>query len=569
METICNIPTGSFLTHYENQLISLLNMDKIVDNPEHPDANMVLKLYTAKYSRIQELLENDEPIEEIANLLKVPYCHTALRKLVADEALRQGEYELAESIYHEDKNFAAIQFIGNLTEIEGVDLQRAHVHCFLHEYDQAQHYFLRVERKDLAIKMWKDLGNWERVNFLSGYASEDITEKALISQYDACVEMHDWETATEIASRLGYVEGLTKCCILLEDYDKLIELSEKLPLGDPALSKIGDVLASVGLIEGAAQCYVAYGNPPAAMKMTIDTQHWDLAMKLSYDHKLPLVSPSLVKHVRSLIASEQFSPAIQILERCGKKLTAGKLLVWKALRMLQSEFANTLEVKKVFALAAKILTKQKSRPKRESITSLNVSFKDCDELDLEFLIPEDQLRIMTGHNEWCWNDPWRGAEASHFLNLTQRFLHRGMMGRAFKAAMHLRNFEDIVGSQRINTLVALTAINNHYFNVASNALLKLEAEDETFSAISFKLFKDQNPKDHGVNRIPCPGCEKYIPDIYSACPCCNLQFTMCIFSACPILNEEEMWTCGTCSRHVELSKTDRFEYCILCHSKKK
>ncbi|ODM99145.1 WD repeat-containing protein 35 [Orchesella cincta] len=568
METICNIPSGSFLTHFENQLISLLNMDKIVEDPEHPSSSLVLKLYTATYSRIRELLENDEPIEDIANLLNVPFCHTTLRRTVADEALRQGRYELGESIYYEDKNFAAVQFLAKLKEIEEPDLQRAQVHCFLNEYDQAQHHLLRVERKDLAIKMWKDLGEWEKVNFLSGYTSEDVTDKALENQYDAFVESQDYEAAVEIANRLGYVDGLIICFIMLEDYEKLIALSEKLPLADPALSQIGDVLASVGLIEAAAQCYVAYGNPPAAMQLTVDTQQWDLAMKLSYDHKLPLIGPSLVKHVRSLIASEQFSPAIQILERCGKILTAGKLLVWKALCMLESEFANTLEVKKVFALAAKMLSKQKSRVNRESITCLNASFKDCDELDLEFLIPEDQLRIMTGHNEWCWSDPWRGAEASHFLNLTQRFLHRGMLGRAFKAAMHLRNFEDIVGSQRINTLVALTAINNYYYNVASNALLKLEAEDETFSSISFKLFKDQCPKDHGVNRIPCQGCEKYIPDIYSVCPCCNLQFTMCLFSACPIQNLKEMWTCETCSRHVELTKTDRFEYCILCHSKK-
>jgi len=123
-------------------------MDKIVQDPEHPKIDMVLKLYTATYSRIQELLENDEPIDEIANLLKGPFCHTALRKLVADEALRQGEYELAESIYQEDRNYAAIQFMGNLKEIEGgLDLQRAQVHCFLNEYDQAQHYFLRMERK--------------------------------------------------------------------------------------------------------------------------------------------------------------------------------------------------------------------------------------------------------------------------------------------------------------------------------------------------------------------------------------------------------------------------------------
>lgn len=175
-----------------------------------------------------------------------------------------------------------------------------------------------------------------------------------------------------------------------------------------------------------------------------------------------------------------------------------------------------MQIKKIFVLAALMLSKKKCREKKRSRPNNPVGRKmnESDELDLEFLIPKEHLEMMTGHNEWCWSDPWRGAEAVHFLNLAQRFIYRGMMGRAFKAAMYLKKFEDIIGFERMNCLIALTAINNGYYKVASNSLLKLEGKDEkeekmNYSEISFNLFKDHPPKNHEVSAAQCPGYLKY------------------------------------------------------------
>lgn len=98
-----------------------------------------------------------------------------------------------------------------------------------------------------------------------------------------------------------------------------------------------------------------------------------------------------------------------------------------------------MEVKQIFVLAAKMLSKNKCRVKKSNLQNTSESLSKAEEgLDLEFLIPKEHLEVMTGHNEWCWSDPWRAAEAIHLLNLAMRFIYKGMMGRAFKTAMYLR-----------------------------------------------------------------------------------------------------------------------------------
>lgn len=109
--------------------------------------------------------------------------------------------------------------------------------------------------------------------------------------------------------------------------------------------------------------------------------------------------------------------------------------------MLESEYANTIEIKKIFVLGARMLSRRTNSSKRARSCHITISSNNAgnpEEMDLEFLIPGSHLQMMRAHNEWCWNDPWRAAEAVHFLNLSQRFLYMKIIGRAFRAAMHLR-----------------------------------------------------------------------------------------------------------------------------------
>lgn len=106
--------------------------------------------------------------------------------------------------------------------------------------------------------MWKDLGDWDKVNFLSGYNLEESTVEALQHQYDKFKDAQDWEMALEISIKLDNPEQILHCCVMLEDYDKLVTLSTKLPPKDPLLFKIGRIFASHGMIEESVRgiCFI-------------------------------------------------------------------------------------------------------------------------------------------------------------------------------------------------------------------------------------------------------------------------------------------------------------------------
>lgn len=108
---------------------------------------MVLKIPSPTLIKIQNAIKEGECLDEIVSAVRSsPYSHPLLRKAVWNEALRQGDVKLVESIFTEDKNYEGLRFLEELGETE-FELQRAHVHSFLMEYEQAQHYFIRAGRK--------------------------------------------------------------------------------------------------------------------------------------------------------------------------------------------------------------------------------------------------------------------------------------------------------------------------------------------------------------------------------------------------------------------------------------
>jgi hypothetical protein len=65
------------------------------------------------------------------------------------------------------------------------------------------------------------------------------------------------------------------------------------------------------------------------------------------------------------------------------------------------------------------------------------------DLSFESHIPHE-FRPTAKEFRWMRENPWRGAEALHFLILVQRFIHGAQYGNAMKAALHLRYWTKLV-----------------------------------------------------------------------------------------------------------------------------
>ena len=70
---------------------------------------------------------------------------------------------------------------------------------------------------------------------------------------------------------------------------------------------------------------------------------------------------------------------------------------------------------------------------------------------LEGLLNEESQAAMSDSK--LLDNAWRGAEAYHFLMLTQRQLRTGNIEAAFKTSMSLMEYEDILETKHIYSLI--------------------------------------------------------------------------------------------------------------------
>ncbi|BHF80666.1 WD repeat-containing protein 35 [Sparganum proliferum] len=100
------------------------------------------------------------------------------------------------------------------------------------------------------------------------------------------------------------------------------------------------------------------------------------------------------------------------------------------------------------------------------------------------------------------DQPWRGAEAYHFLMLCQNQLYSGHYEHALRTALLLRDLDDIIEPQKVYSIIALCALSARAFATASKAFLKLKnlpnwspAEREELENLAVNIFSRYPPKN--------------------------------------------------------------------------
>lgn len=167
--------------------------------------------------------------------------------------------------------------------------------------------------------------------------------------------------------------------------------------------------------------------------------------------------------------------------------------------MESKKHTNALKVKKLYVYAALLV--------EEHMKIMNSAFKD------HSLMNEvtDELEIT--------ENAWHGAEGYHLLALVHSYLHDGQLHNAMIAALKLREFEDVIPTEELFCLLAVTSCLNNSFGVCSKALIKLESleeltvgERQEYEGIAVNIFTKHGLKDYHMNRVECPNCETLISD---------------------------------------------------------
>merc|ERR1711997_344942 len=99
---------------------------------------------------------------------------------------------------------------------------------------------------------------------------------------------------------------------------------------------------------------------------------------------------------------------------------------------------------------------------------------------------------------------------------------------AMKTALRLADYEDILDTQTIYSIIALTTYYNKFFMQCSKAFIKLEASSDIkkemqtkFADLALRIFIKHPPRDPSSKMAPCPKCNTQMQDWCIMCPSCN------------------------------------------------
>ena len=160
--------------------------------------------------------------------------------------------------------------------------------------------------------------------------------------------------------------------------------------------------------------------------------------------------------------------------------------------------------------------------------------------------------------------------------MAQRQLYEGDYFSALRTSLRLAEYENLLETKDIYSLIALSAFYAGHYKECSKAFVKLEnlsgqtdEERALYEDLAVSIFTKNPPRDPKPNMVKCPGknCSNSVPDTVTNCFECGSNFPACMASGKPIM-EKIYVQCKNCKHkgiEAELQRL-RLKYCPMCHA---
>ena len=551
------ISSSGYICSFEDLEITAVLLDEIVSGSTPPSPTDHLLHLRVKSLRDTEDLLLHVGLAEAKQFIE-DNSHPRLWRLLGESSLKKLDLETAESAYVRCTNYQGIQFIKKLRSIQNKSIQKAEVAAFFGDFDEAEKLYIDADRRDLAITLRSTLCDWFRVIQLYRLAS-GISDQQMENAYreigNHFANLRSWESAREYYEKAHHIEGLMETFYHLEKYDELENLIGRLPEKSPLLSRLGQMLATVGMTEKAVEAFKKCGDVKSAVSTCVSLRQWGLAVELAQKYKMPSVNALLNKHAAHLLQEGKLPEAVELQKKAGRYLDASRLLMKLAEREIEKKSAP-LRIKQLFILAGLLV--EDHLQTQASVTGGNRATV------LAQLSPEDSILI---------EQIWHFAEAYHYLLLAQRQLRAGLMHSAVLSSLRLRDYEDVLNVEKIYSLIALSSCADRSFGTCSKAFIKLEAlsslsevRRQEYEELAVNILSRYEPKDTKMDQIPCFACETLVADWQTSCPNCGSHFPACIASGQSIMNPQVAWQCNKCQHLAKRIEIASRKSCPLCHS---
>lgn len=557
--------SAGYLCEFNELKIQAALLDAVMIDPENPQKEHLVSFETKSLRDTRDLLETVSIEDDFQYVSDNP--HPILWKLLADAALERHEFKIAYRAFVMCNDYHGVQFIKYLKQIDDPSKQDAEILAYFKHFDQAEQLYLKMDRNDLAIDLRQRVGDWFGV--LSLLRESDGNDELVAQAYnhigDYFFDRQKWSQSIKYYPTAHNYEKLVECYFRLEDYKKLEGLIDTLPEGSPLLLKIGQKFSSVGISENAVKSYLRAGDTETAVNTCVELNQWDKAVNLAEKYNFPKIEGLLTQYANHLVEKGQLPEAIQLYQKANRNTDAAKLIsqLAKKAGVINKEPGVA---KKLYVMAAVEIEKFRSGLLDQGLQGSNT---------LNALSGLIKHELTTGFDK-TMNNAWHGAEAYHFFMLAQRQLYQQDIESALTTSLRLQAYDDTLSVTDVYGLIALTSLYSQDFVTCSNALSKLECQEENSSLqsqaeqLAVEIFTKHPPKKSNFSKKPqgrCPKCGASSFEHESKCSSCSTTFPVCIISGKAIFSQK-YWTCETCKHHATESLISKFKTCPLCHTKR-
>ena len=434
-------PLSGYLCQHKDLMIKAVLLDELIGGD--PDRSVdfmkqcVIDFETKSLRDAREILST-VGIEDASSFIE-ENPHPRLWRLLAEAALEQLDFGVAEKAFVRREDYPGIQLVKRLRLLDDEAKQRAEVAAYFQRFDEAEALYRDIDRKDLAIDMRMRLGDWFRVvKLLQTGGGDDKLLKVAYNEIGAYYkERQKWGHAVQyLRSENAEVERY----YALEEYAGLEKLVRILPEGSPLLEDVGAKFQSVGMSSQACAAHLKRGDVKGAIDCCVLLNQWDEAVRLAQEHQFPQIEGLLAKYAAHLLEKGDTLQAIE-LYRTAKRSTQAATLLSRLAQDTGRAKADPVRAKKLHVLAAMEVEEMRRMLDAQTMAASTaaMSAAQTTAATLDTLMQHD---AATGEHR-ALDNAWKGAEAYHFMMLAQRQLYAGRFAEALVTS-GARECEDVL-----------------------------------------------------------------------------------------------------------------------------
>jgi WD repeat-containing protein 35 len=349
------ILASGYICSFADMSIRTVQLDEVLKRGEAPRREFLQQHETATSVRLRVTLElaGLERAFAEAEALNLP----CLWKLIAEKALDQSNYPMAQKAFVRAADYQGLQFLKRLQKIPDLKKQQAEVAVFFSKFDVAERLYLGMDRKDLAIDLRMRLGDWFRVIQLAkggGGMADQGLERVWNAIGDHFYQRQDWVQALSSYEHAKNVGKMITCNYVLDRFTSLERIASTLPDNSAELRDVASKFITVGLCEQAVDALVRCSDVPGAIDVCIRLNQWSTAVDLAQRHNVRDLEGLLHQYAVHLLSTGKRMDAVELYRKAGMFAKSAKILFEEAVRYQASGQGakHPVLMKKIFVLAA-------------------------------------------------------------------------------------------------------------------------------------------------------------------------------------------------------------------------